>query len=59
MNWTTGVDSHGMRANYIKTGVVNTNDIIVGPAASPSFRWDSDGLNAYAWDNDPSNINTS
>ena len=56
MNWTTGVDSHGMRATYIKSGVVNTNEIIVGPAASPSFRWDSDGLNAYAWVNDPSNI---
>ena len=52
VNWTTGVDSNGVRADYLKTGLLNTSEILIGSADAPQFRWDKDGINAYAWDQD-------
>lgn len=49
INWTTGIDSNGMRANYIKAGVINTGEIIIGPSNAPTFRWDDNGISAYGW----------
>lgn len=49
INWTTGIDSSGMRAHYIKAGVINTGEIIIGPSNAPTFRWDDNGISAYGW----------
>ena len=47
--WKTGIDADGIRADYLTTGAINTNDITIYSGKYPTFRWTSSGLDAYSW----------
>lgn len=52
VNWKTGIDAAGMRADYLTTGSININNITVFSGKYPTFRWTSSGLDAYRFTND-------
>ena len=60
--WNTGITASGMNANFLTTGQVNTSQVNIMSGSFPSFRWDSKGLNAFAFsltdDGKPYNFNT-
>jgi hypothetical protein len=45
--WTTGITGDGINAKVITTGQLNTNNITILNGDAPSFRWDTNGINAY------------
>ena len=48
-SWKTGIDADGVRADYLTTGAINTNNIMIYSGAYPTFRWTSSGLDAYSF----------
>ena len=48
MNWTLGITANGINASAITTGYLNTQEVIIGDKINPTFRWDKEGINAYA-----------
>ena len=50
-HWRTGIDADGVRADYLTTGAINTDKIMIYSGGSPSFRWTSTGLDAYKRNN--------
>lgn len=51
--WSNAITGDGINANYITAGQIDTALIRVGSGAWPSFRWDANGLVAYAFDKNP------
>ena len=51
--WSNAITGDGINANYITAGQIDTALIRVGSGAWPSFRWDTNGIVAYAFDKDP------
>lgn len=47
-SWRTGITASGINADYLKSGLIDTSRIVIGNGAIDSFRWDQDGINAYA-----------
>jgi hypothetical protein len=47
-SWRTGITAGGINADYLRTGRINTENIVIGNNLADSFRWDRDGINAYA-----------
>ena len=45
--WRTGITAGGINADYLKSGLINTEEIMIGNGRTTSFRWDKDGINAY------------
>jgi hypothetical protein len=48
-NWSTGISATGINANNITTGQLNTSVINILNGHFPSFRWDENGLSAFAF----------
>lgn len=46
--YAAGITANGINANFITTGQVDTNVINIMNGRFPSFRWDKQGLSAYA-----------
>lgn len=49
-NWTTGITGQGINADVITTGRLDTNLIRIFNENEPTFTWDSNGINAFAFD---------
>ena len=49
-NWTTAIDGRGINIGTVYTGKLNTDQVIIGSEANPSFRWDKSGISAYKSD---------
>ena len=49
-NWATAIDGHGINIGTVYTGKLNTDQVIIGNDANPSFRWDKSGISAYKSD---------
>jgi hypothetical protein len=47
-SWRTGITASGINTDYLKSGLINTENITIGNSGISSFRWDKDGINAYA-----------
>ena len=47
-SWRTGITAGGINTDYLKSGLINTENITIGNSGISSFRWDKDGINAYA-----------
>jgi hypothetical protein len=47
-SWRTGITATGINADYLKSGLIDTSRVVIGNGAIDSFRWDQDGINAYA-----------
>lgn len=45
--WTTAIDGQGINIGAVYTGSLNTNEVVIGSAENPTFRWDKDGISAY------------
>ena len=45
--WSTGITGQGINAKIITTGQLNTQVVSIFNGDSPSFRWDSLGINAF------------
>jgi hypothetical protein len=50
MTWTTGISASGINASCITTGQLNTDKIFIMNGDYPSFRWDGNGISAYAFE---------
>ena len=46
-NWTTAIDGRGINIGTVYTGLLNTDQVIIGNQKYPSFRWDKSGISAY------------
>lgn len=51
-NWITGISGAGINASVITTGQLNTNVVEIYNGSQPTFRWDHNGLSAYAYNID-------
>ena len=49
-NWRTAIDGQGINIGTVYTGMLNTNNVVIGNRDNPSFRWDKNGINAYRED---------
>ena len=47
--WKTGIDADGIRSDYLTTGSINADKIMIYSGHYPTFRWSSSGLDAYAF----------
>jgi hypothetical protein len=46
--WKTGINGHGISAEYLTSGQLNTNEIYIMNGDNAAFRWDTKGLSAYS-----------
>ena len=47
ITWNNAIRGDGITADVITTGKLNTENIVIYNEDSPSFSWDSKGINAY------------
>ena len=47
-SWHPGITADGVNADVINTGKLNTENVTIYGATSPTFSWTKDGLTAYA-----------
>lgn len=45
--WTTAIDGRGINIGTVYTGMLNTDQVVIGGSDNPSFRWDKSGISAY------------
>ena len=45
--WTTAIDGRGINIGTVYTGMLNTDQVVIGNSENPSFRWDREGISAY------------
>ena len=45
--WRTGITGAGISASVLTAGQLNTKDILIASGDFPSFRWNSQGINAF------------
>ena len=59
-SWATAISGRGINIGTVYTGQLNTDEVIIGSADNPSFRWDKSGISAYEIDqnNQISNLKT-
>lgn len=53
LTWVTGITGAGINASHIKSGQLDTSVIRIMNGNFPSFRWDTNGINAYSFDVSP------
>lgn len=49
-SWTTAIDGRGINIGTVYTGMLNTDQVVIGSDSNPSFRWDKSGISAYKSD---------
>lgn len=47
--WSSAITGYGINANYINTGQIDVNKINIMNGKFPSFKWTSNGLDAYSF----------
>lgn len=47
--WRTGITAAGVNSSILTTGQLNTDDIVITNQGNPSFRWNSQGINAFGF----------
>ena len=58
LNWTTSIDGNGINANTITTGTLNiTTQLNIKSGNNNAFTWNTDGINAYLYDNNQFYVN--
>ena len=56
--WHTAIDGDGIKADAITTGILNiTNQLNIKSGDHNAFTWNTDGINAYLYDNNQFYIN--
>ena len=45
--WATAIDGRGINIGTVYTGMLNTDQVVIGSESNPSFRWDKSGISAY------------
>ena len=45
--WATAIDGRGINIGTVYTGMLNTDQVVIGGTDNPSFRWDKSGISAY------------
>lgn len=45
--WNTGITGSGINANFITAGQIDTGVVRIMDGATPTFRWDTNGITAY------------
>lgn len=45
--WKNGIRGTGISTQYLTAGAINTNNITIMDGNHSTFRWDSDGINAF------------
>jgi hypothetical protein len=45
--WRTGITGSGINTSILTAGQLNTENIVIMSGDSPSFRWNSKGINAF------------
>lgn len=56
ITWNNAIRGDGITADVITTGKLNTENIVIYNENSPSFSWDSKGINAYEITNNGTNL---
>ena len=51
-SWGVAISGYGINTNYLSAGVIDADNINIMCGAWPTFRWDSLGLRAYAYETD-------
>ena len=46
--WKNAVRGEGLSTQYLTAGSINANNIMILDGAHPTFRWDAQGINAFA-----------
>ena len=57
--WKTGLTPDGISASLINTGTLNTKELFIYNVDKPYFKWDANGISAFAVDNSTGNPNES
>ena len=47
ITWSSAITGNGTSADSIRSGMINTDEILIGNSDAPSFRWDKAGISAY------------
>ena len=47
VTWSSAITGNGTSADSIRSGMINTDEILIGNSDAPSFRWDKAGISAY------------
>ena len=50
--WGVAISGYGINTNYLSAGIIDADNINIMCGAWPTFRWDSLGLRAYAYETD-------
>ena len=53
VTWTNAINSTGVVAETINSGVIYSNEVNIMDGNHPTFRWDSKGISAFAQKPDP------
>jgi hypothetical protein len=48
VTWTNAINSNGVVAETINSGVIYSNEVNIMDGNHPTFRWDSKGISAFA-----------
>lgn len=56
--WADAITGKGTNADSLYSGLLNTEEILIGNSEAPTFRWDKAGLSAYRNDKDEYNLRT-
>ena len=46
--WKNAIRGEGLSTQYLTAGSINANNIMILDGAHPTFRWDAQGINAFA-----------
>jgi hypothetical protein len=48
LTWKSGIRGTGISTQYLTAGSINTSNITILDGNHPTFRWDNNGINAFA-----------
>jgi len=57
LTWKNAVRGDGISTDILTAGRINTGEIFILNDDYPTFRWDSNGITAYSWDNNGAHFN--
>ena len=56
ITWKNAIRGDGISTNLLTSGRINTNEIYIYDGNTPSFRWDSQGITAYSFEDNQVNF---
>lgn len=51
-NFSLSINGAGVVVSALQSGLLNTDKIVIGDPANPTFKWDKYGINAFSFDMD-------